>query len=154
LNNITISSKSKLSATGVEATFAGEVTRQRTPSKKTKPDDNALLLESIVSGMKEVKANDIVVLDLRNLSNAMADFFVVCHGNSNTQVQAISQSVEKDTIKATGDAPWHVEGMRNAKWVLMDYVNIVVHIFDKESRNFYGLEDLWADAHVQAVPEG
>jgi len=81
----------------------------------------------------------------------MTDYFVICHGNSNTQVQAIAQSVEKETQKTLGDSPWHIEGTRNAKWVLMDYVNVVVHIFDQEARGFYALEDLWADAEMKHI---
>lgn len=101
--------------------------------------------------MQEVKGNDIHVMDMRGLSHAMADYFVVCHGNSNTQVKAIADSVERETFKLCNEHPFHVEGLKNAHWVLMDYVNVVVHIFDKDSRAFYALEDLWADAESKRI---
>jgi ribosome-associated protein len=109
------------------------------------------LVDAIVYGMEEVKAHDIVVMDLRKVPNALSDFFVVCHGTSNTQVQAIADSVEKETFRMLQDEPAHREGARNATWILMDYVNVVVHIFSKDARDFYALEDLWADASVKRI---
>jgi ribosome-associated protein len=127
------------------------VTKQRASAKRKPALEAASLLDAVIEGMQEIKAHDIVVLDMRNLQNAMADYFVVCHGNSNTQVQAISQSVEKVTKERCGDDPWHVEGVKNGQWILMDYINIVVHVFEKEARYFYGLEDLWADATIKRI---
>ena len=109
------------------------------------------LVDAIVYGMEELKANDIVVMDLRKVSNALSDFFVVCHGSSNTQVQAIADSVERETFRILNDKPAHSEGGRNATWILMDYVNVVVHIFSRDARDFYALEDLWADASVKRI---
>lgn len=114
--------------------------------KKTKKDYNEVFTETIVDGMQEVKAHNIVVLDMRQIKNATADFFIVCHGTSNTQVTAIARSVEKVTFEQINEKPWHIEGTGNSKWILMDYVNVVVHIFDLETRPFYALEELWADA--------
>jgi ribosome-associated protein len=140
-----------LSAGHVEVKFAVIVTKQKTTRKKKTTDETQALLDAIVFGMQEVKANDIVQVDLRKLSHAMADYFVVCHGTSNTQVQALADSVEREVQKMTGEKPMHVEGNRNAKWVLMDYINVVVHIFDPESRNFYDLESLWADGETKRI---
>ena len=109
------------------------------------------LVDAIVFGMEEVKAHNIVVMDLRKVPNALSDFFVVCHGTSNTQVQAIADSVEKETFRLLQDEPAHSEGTRNATWILMDYVNVIVHIFNKDARDFYALEDLWADASVKRI---
>ena len=106
------------------------------------------LSEVIVKGMQEKKAEDIVVLDLRNIPNSVADFFVVCTGNSDTQVDAISDSVEEFVFKADQQSPWHVEGKMSKEWVLIDYVDVVVHVFKEETREFFGIEDLWGDAKV------
>ena len=109
------------------------------------------LVDAIVHGMEEIKANDIVVMDLRKVPNALSDFFVVCNGNSNTQVQAIADSVEREALLLAQEKPAHSEGGRNATWILIDYVNVIVHVFGKEARNFYALEDLWADASVRRI---
>ena len=109
------------------------------------------LVDAVVHGMEEIKAQDIVVMDLRKVPNALSDFFVVCHGNSNTQVKAIADSVEKETWLLLQDEPAHTEGERNATWVLLDYVNVIVHVFSKDARGFYALEDLWADAEITRI---
>jgi len=132
-------------------TFALQVAVKRTTKTKVAKAGAEQLVDAIVHGMEEVKANDIVVMDLRKVSNALSDFFVVCHGNSNTQVKAIADSVEKETFRILNDEPAHSEGERNATWILMDYVNVIVHIFSKDARDFYALEDLWADASVKRI---
>lgn len=104
------------------------------------------LVDVVVKGMQEVKAKDIVHLDLRRVPNAVCDHFIICHGGSNTQVEAIARSVERFTHERLQEKPWHVEGRQHAGWVLMDYVNVVVHIFQQDARAFYGLDQLWADA--------
>lgn len=119
--------------------------------KKEDKNYNQILAETIASGMQELKAIDIVVLDMRLIENAMADFLVICHGGSNTQVEAIARSIEKETKEKLNDTPWHIEGMRNSKWILLDYVNVVAHVFDNESRGFYDLEGLWADAQLLKI---
>ena len=88
-----------------------------------------VLLTSIIKGIEEVKGNDIDILDLRDIDNAVCDYFVICNGTSNTQVNAIVNSIQKTVSKEIKDKPWHVEGTDNAEWVLMDYVSIVVHVF-------------------------
>jgi len=108
------------------------------------------LLEVIVNAIQDVKGEDIRSFDLRNLSHAVADFFVVCHGNSHTQAQALARRIEEETEKTLNQSVWHREGVQNAEWILLDYVDIVVHVFYRDARPFYGLEDLWADAKVQA----
>lgn len=104
------------------------------------------LVDAVVQGMQEVKAKDIVHLDLREVPNTVCDHFIICHGDSTTQVAAIAGSVEKFTQQKVDEKPWHTEGMQNAGWVLLDYVDVVVHIFLKDVRTFYGLDQLWADA--------
>lgn len=121
--------------------------------KKIKADDAATLAEIVVKGIQEKKGKDIICLNLRGLNNTVTDYFIICHGDSNTQVEAIANSVDYEVKKTTGENPWHKEGFQNAEWILVDYVNVVVHIFQKESRQFYNLEKLWADAEVVEIKE-
>ena len=102
--------------------------------------------------MQENKANDIVVLDLREIETAVCDFFVICSGESSTQVDGISSSVERRTRKELSEKPWRIEGKSQSEWILMDYINVVAHVFYKDTRTFYDLEDLWADAVRVDVP--
>lgn len=120
--------------------------------RKNLDNDSEILCNSIVEGMQENKANDIVVLDLRDIENAVCDFFVICSGDSSTQVDGISSSVVRHTRKELKEKPINVEGKSNKEWVLLDYVSVVAHIFYRETREFYDLEDLWADAKRTDVP--
>lgn len=113
--------------------------------------NSKVLSDAVVKGMAEKKASDIVVMDLRNIGNAVADYFVICSGNSDTQIEAISDSVEEEVYKATSDDPWRKEGKENKEWILMDYANVVVHIFRNDRREFYALEKLWGDAVVTSI---
>ena len=104
------------------------------------------LIRLIIDGIEDVKGNEISLLDLRKLENRVSDYFIICDGNSNTQVNAIISSVTKKVSKGLRDKPWGIEGTENAEWVLLDYVDVVVHVFKKEKREFYDLEGLWGDA--------
>jgi len=115
--------------------------------------DSFQLSRLAVDGIKEKKGKNIVVLDMRKISNAITDFFVICHGTSRTQVEALAESVDMHIKKLTGQNPFHVEGTRNAEWILIDYSDVVVHIFADEVRNFYKLEDLWGDAKREDILE-
>lgn len=110
------------------------------------------LLSLIIKGIEEVKGNDIDILDLREIENTVCDYFVICNGTSNTQVNAIVNSIQKIVSKQTKDKPWHVEGADQGDWVLMDYVDIVVHVFQKHVREFYNIEGLWGDAKITSIP--
>ena len=114
---------------------------------------SSVLSEWIVEGMSEKKALDIAIMDLRDVKHAIADYFVVCSGNSDTQIDAISESVEEYVHKNSGQNPWKREGRENREWILLDYIDVVVHIFNKEKREFFGLEELWGDAKVQKIVE-
>ena len=103
-------------------------------TKVHKPVSENPLIKSIIDGIQEVKGHNIVVLDLRSIPHAVTDYFVVCHGNSNTQVQAIARSVDEVVDEQLGDRPWHKEGLQNANWILLDYSEAVVHIFYKDDR--------------------
>lgn len=114
--------------------------------------NSSYLKSAVIEGMQERKATDIVVLDLKKVKNAVADYFVICTGNSDTQLDAISDSVEEMVHKKLKQGPWHKEGKQNKEWILIDYVDVVVHVFKKEKRDFFGLEDLWGDAQLIQVP--
>ncbi|MCU0451223.1 MAG: ribosome silencing factor [Bernardetiaceae bacterium] len=107
----------------------------------------------VAQGMWEKKGIDIVILDLRPIKSAVTDYFVICSGNSDTQVEALMNAVEEQVHKTTGEDPWHREGKENREWILLDYVDVVVHIFKKDRRSFYGIEDLWGDAEVTHLLE-
>ena len=109
------------------------------------------LISVIIEGIEEVKGNDIDILDLREIENTVCDYFIICNGTSNTQVNAIVNSIQKTVSRRIKDKPWHVEGTENAEWVLMDYVNVVVHVFQKHIREYYDIEGLWGDAKVTSI---
>ena len=114
---------------------------------------SAALVEIAVEGIKERKGQQICIMDLREVGNSICDYFVICHGSSNTNVEAIAESVEDEIRKATGEKPSHREGLNNSEWALLDYFNIVVHVFQKETRDYYNIEDLWADAKIEFLPD-
>ncbi len=121
-------------------------------TKGIKDNDAEILCDTIVEGMQENKAKDIVVLDMRKIIGSVCDFFVICSGDSTTQVDGISSSVVRFTRKSLSEKPWRIEGKRNSEWILMDYGNVVAHVFYKDTRGFYDLEDLWADAQRKDIP--
>ncbi|MFI5164637.1 MAG: ribosome silencing factor [Bacteroidia bacterium] len=116
---------------------------------RNKQADSLPLVRHAVNGIEEKKGNEIACLNLKKISNSPCDYFVICEGNSRTHVQAIAGSVEEYIKKETGSRPWHVEGLQNAEWVLMDYIDVVVHIFQPHIRQHFGLEDMWADAEIK-----
>lgn len=116
--------------------------------KKNKVLDSESLSNLIVEAIQEKKAKSIRKLDLRNLQEAVADYFIICHGTSTTQVGAIGNFLDQHIKDEIGEIPLHREGISNSEWVLIDYFNVVVHIFLKEKREFYDLEGLWEDAVV------
>lgn len=116
-----------------------------------KKEKDIQLVEEIILGIENVKGEDIHQLDLRELDNTPCDFFIICSGNSNTQVSAIVNSVLKTVSKSMHEKPFHTEGSDNAEWVLMDYVNVVVHVFQKQIREYYNIEELWGDAETTQI---
>jgi len=109
------------------------------------------LISVIISGIEDVKGKEINILDLRGIENTVCDYFIICEGTSNTQVNAIVNSIQKKVSKELKDHPWHVEGADNAEWVLMDYVNVAVHVFQKHIREYYDIEGLWGDAKTTVI---
>lgn len=110
------------------------------------------LIAVILKAIDEIKGVDIQVLDLREIENTVCEYFIVCTGTSNTHVNAISGIIQKQVGKICQEKPWHIEGEGNSEWVLVDYVNIVVHVFQKHIREFYDIESLWGDAKITLIP--
>src|SRR5690625_4710866 len=116
-----------------------------------KAENSAILVDHIIEGIENVKGKDITLLDLRAIDSAVCDYFIICNGTSNTQVNAIVNSIKKTVSKSINDKPWHIEGTNNAEWVLMDYVSVAVHVFQKHIREYYDIEGLWGDAKSVAI---
>lgn len=115
--------------------------------------DSDTLAEIAVRGLQERKGSDIVVLNLKELKNAVADYFIIASASSDTQLDALARSVEEEVEKVTGQAPWQSEGRTNREWILLDYVDVVVHVFLRDRRQFYALEELWGDAEFTYVED-
>jgi len=113
-------------------------------------NESAYISELAIHGMQEKKGNDLVRLDLRSVNSSVADYFVICHADSATQVKAIANSVEDEIYKAMSQDPWRKEGLEHGEWILLDYVDVVIHIFRTDKREFYGVEDLWGDAEIKS----
>jgi ribosome-associated protein len=122
-------------------------------AKRKKSETSGMLADIIVKGMQEKQGIDIVKLNLSGIPNSITDYFVICHGSSRSQVDALADSVMAEAKKAIGDFPRHKEGFENCEWILLDYFDVVVHIFQGEKREFYQLEKLWADAPRENVTE-
>jgi ribosome-associated protein len=120
---------------------------------KKRSDGDEVLLGGIIKGIFEKKGQNVLKIDLRKLENRITDYFVICHASSGTQVSALCDSVDETVRKETGEKPLHIEGLDNCFWVLLDYGNVIVHIFLEEYRNFYSLESLWADGAIEAVED-
>lgn len=111
-------------------------------------NSSSQLVDAIVEGIQRNKGEQIINLDLSKLNNTECSNFIVCHGNSNTQVEAIAQSVEATVREILGEYAWHTDGFKNREWIVIDYADVMVHIFKKEMRAHYDLESLWADAQT------
>lgn len=123
-----------------------EVLAQRKKNGAARLNRNSKIYKTIIRAIQDKKGERIVSLDLRKIPEAVADFFIICEANNQPQIRAIADSVEELVKKACGDSPYHHEGKQSLQWVLIDYVNIVVHIMMPESRKFYKLEEMWSDA--------
>ena len=109
---------------------------------------NSKIFKTIIKAIEDKKGANIVSLDLRKIPEAVADFFIICEANSQPQIRAIADSIETEVKKKCEENPYHYEGKQNLQWVLIDYVNVVVHIMTPETRKFYKLEEMWSDASL------
>ena len=121
--------------------------------KKTMRRESDVLAKAIIKAIKQHKGKEVVSLDLREIETAICDFFIICHGTSSTHLSSIVDNVRKDVSKLMKERPWHTEGESNKEWILMDYFDVVVHIFNQEKRDFYKLENLWADAQIKCIEQ-
>ena len=117
--------------------------------KNKTSNESAYISELAIFGIQEKKGNDIIRLDLRNIISSVADYFEVCHAESSTQVKAIANSIEDEIYKATNQEPYRKEGLQFGEWILLDYIDVVVHVFRTDKREFYGMEELWGDAEIK-----
>lgn len=117
-----------------------------------KSADSELLVQMITEGLLEKKGKDIKVLDVRGLTT-LTDYFVICHGNSDTQIGALAGSAMEKVKETIGENVWQREGLDSRRWIILDYVNVVVHIFSEEKREFYGIERMWNDAIITEVSD-
>lgn len=111
------------------------------------------LVQKITEGIQEKKGKNIVVADLTSIGDTICRYFVICQGNSPSQISAIVDSVKEYVRKETDIKPYAIDGLRNAQWVAMDYSDVMVHVFLPEVRDFYNLEHLWADAKLTTIPD-
>jgi len=121
------------------------------PKKTSTPKETTSLLDAIVEGMEERKGKNITILNISKLDNRVTDYFVICDADSKTHVNSIADSVEDMVIKLTNEKAYHAEGHQNSEWILIDYINIVVHVFLRETREFYNIEGLWGDADITTI---
>lgn len=129
----------------------GRSGKEKRPKKNSTSEQTNTLLNAIIEGMQEKKAKNITLIDLSSLENRVSDYFIICDADSNIQVEAIADSIEEYVEKRVNEKPYHAEGFENAEWILIDYINIVAHVFQKETRGYYGLESLWADGKITII---
>ncbi|KOH46509.1 ribosome silencing factor [Sunxiuqinia dokdonensis] len=119
----------------------------KTPTEK----NSEQLINAILEGIQRIKGMDIIKIDLTKINHSECNYFIICHGNSTTQVDAIARSVEKTVEEMVGETAWHKDGYENSIWILLDYADVMVHVFQHETRKFYDLENLWADAAIEKI---
>lgn len=129
-----------------------QISSTRKSRKRTSQNPAHVLAAHVVDAMLEKKAHDVTVMDMRQVSG-VADYFVICTGDSDLQIRAIADSIRERTKEQCAERPWHTEGTNHWQWVLLDYVDVVAHIFNQEKRQFYDLERLWGDAPRENVPD-
>ncbi|MBL4715614.1 MAG: ribosome silencing factor [Bacteroidetes bacterium] len=121
--------------------------------KAKQASEKTNITKFIIEAIQDKKGKEIKLVDLRSVSGAICDYFIICHGESSTQIQAIAESVEKRVKINLNEFPYSKEGIENSEWILLDYVDVVVHLFRRETREFYGIEDLWGDAEITEIEE-
>lgn len=120
-------------------------------NKTPKVKDSEELINAIIEGIQRKKGIDIIKIDLTKINHSECNYFIICHGNVTTHVDAIAHSIEDTVEEITGNKAWNKDGYKNSIWILLDYVDIMVHIFQHDARKFYNLENLWADATIETI---
>tara|TARA_B100000902_G_scaffold22218_1_gene26772 strand:- start:18557 stop:18934 length:378 start_codon:yes stop_codon:yes gene_type:complete len=121
--------------------------------KKKTYKKSEYLVSGIIDSINKNKGKEVVSIDLRKIEQSICDFFIICHGTSSTHITSIAQNIKKEITNKLKEKPWHIEGEDNKEWILLDYFNVVVHIFNKDKRDFYNLENLWADAKIDYIEQ-
>jgi ribosome-associated protein len=121
------------------------------PPRRKKKEPREILIETAVNAITDKKARNPLIIDFTSMKGTICDAFIICHGISRTQTEAIADHVIGEIKKHTGQNPWHKEGFENAEWILIDYSDVVIHIFQEDRRKFYNIEQLWADAVITKV---
>jgi ribosome-associated protein len=155
----TVKKTAKVSAKKIAVKKTPKKTIKNTPVKAAPKKDvvkrakgpTEKLADAVVDGILEIKGKNISVMNLQSIHNRVCDYFIICQADSNTQVNAIADSIQETVRKTTGDKPYRSEGFENSEWILIDYVTVVVHIFQSHIRDFYNLESLWADAETKEI---
>ena len=124
------------------------IKEKKTSKKKNESD---LLIDAVVEGLQKKKGHDIMVMDFRKINHPLCNHFVICHGSSNVQVKSLAESVEEEVKKTLNIKLIRREGVQNAEWILLDYFDLIVHVFVEQARNFYKIENLWADADIKKI---
>ena len=124
---------------------------RRKRSSVTRLNKNSKILKAITHAIHEKKGENVILMDLRRVDEAVSDFFIVCEATSTVQVRAIADNVEDYLKKQLGEGPYRHEGKQTAHWVLIDYVNVVVHVMQPEARKFYKLEEMWSDGEQEEL---
>jgi len=148
--------KTKAKKATTKKAVAKKTVTKKAVAKKILPErpvqkEQPKLLAAIIEGLEEKKAKNITVLNLNKIYGRSFDYFVIADADSGTHVESIASSVEETAKKKANERPYHTEGWQNAEWILLDYINIIVHVFQRPVREFYNLEGLWADAEVQKI---
>lgn len=120
---------------------------------RKKSAETLKILEAAIEGIRRIKGKELLMIDLTTIHHSECSYFLICHGTSNTQVEALAHSVEDTVHELTGEKTWHKDGYRNAIWILLDFGDIMVHVFKEEARTFYNLEGLWSDAKITQIEE-
>jgi ribosome-associated protein len=128
-----------------------KVTTRRKRSSVTRLNKNAKILKTLIHAIQEKKGENLMLLDLRRIPEAVADFFIICEATSQTQVKAIADYTQTHVKDVLGELPYRHEGQQNAHWILIDYVNVVVHVMQPEARKFYRLEEMWSDGESESL---
>jgi len=137
---------SKIDPTRQNPDRHGTQSQNRTMRVRHQTDNTEAVVAATIEAMESVKGKEIVTLDLREIDSAVTDYFVICHAASKTQVDAISDKVEDLVLEKTHVKPYHIEGRENTEWILIDFIDVVVHVFLESARSYYKIEELWADA--------
>jgi len=121
--------------------------------KNTSTATDEALVNVIIEAIQEIKGHNVLKIDLKEVKNSICDYFIICDGDSNTQVNALAENVERLTYQRLQHPPHHIEGRENSEWILLDFFSVIVHVFQKDQRAFYKLEDLWSDGKFQLLAD-